>query len=285
MSHTLKSTHVCLNFMFLLDFSQQVFQVEFCCFSVTQVLFFSISGVLKMDDSWALPFNPDEIFILEHDIEILTDPILGLLLLGQENADEVDVETFLDLERFLFGDNPADNTHGDVFQDFVFEVNPQNGQTVTAGGLEEDGFDQEQRARSGMYEETGRSVSQTETKHHTPSPIPTSSAAECLPAAIKSVVPAAETPRGRPKKAAKSALDLKIDKLLNLHKSIRQGRRRKLSLPGDGRRNGMMLSAIQRLLSLKTDQGKIPREASELVAAGVAEKDVGAVERARSLSK
>lgn len=49
----------------------------------------------------------------------------------------MDVETFLDFERFLLGDNPADNTHEDVFQDFVFEVNPQNGQTVTAGGLEE----------------------------------------------------------------------------------------------------------------------------------------------------
>lgn len=53
------------------------------------MLYYSLWFRLKMDDSWAIPFNPDEIFILENDIEILTDPILGLLLLGQENADEV----------------------------------------------------------------------------------------------------------------------------------------------------------------------------------------------------
>lgn len=50
---------------------------------LSNMLYYSLWFRLKMDDSWALPFNPDG------------------------------------------------------FQDFVFEVNPQNGQTVTAGGLEE----------------------------------------------------------------------------------------------------------------------------------------------------
>jgi hypothetical protein len=110
------------------------------------------------------------------------------------------------------------------------------------------------------------------------SPTPAKSPSRCLPAAIKSVVTPSKTPRGRPKKPEKSALHLKIAKLCSLYKSIHRGNRRKTSLPGDGRRNGLILSAIQRLLPLKTDQGKIPREASELVAARVAEKDLGAVE-------
>jgi hypothetical protein len=107
---------------------------------------------------------------------------------------------------------------------------------------------------------------------------PAKSPSRCLPAAIKSVVTPSKTPRGRPKKPEKSALHLQIAKLCSLYKSIHRGNRRKTSLPGDGRRNGLILSAIQRLLPLKTDQWKIPREASELVAAGVAEKDLGAVE-------
>jgi hypothetical protein len=115
------------------------------------------------------------------------------------------------------------------------------------------------------------------------SPTPAKSPSRCLPYAIKSVVTPSKTPRGRPKKPEKSALHLQIAKLCSLYKSIHRGNRRKTSLPGDGRRNGLILSAIQRLLPLKTDQWKIPREASELVAAGVAEKDLGAVEVMLSL--
>jgi hypothetical protein len=112
---------------------------------------------------------------------------------------------------------------------------------------------------------------------------PAKSPAKCLPATIKTVMTASKTPRGRPKKPEKSALHLQIAKLCSLYKCIHRGNRRKTSLPGDGRRNGLILSSIQRLLPLKTDQEKIPREASELVAAVIAEKDVGTVEVMLSL--
>lgn len=121
----------------------------------------------------------------------------------------------------------------------------------------------------------GRSVSQLETKLKRLS-TPTSSPAKRLPALIKTV-PRLKTPCGRPKRPKNSALDKKIAARLLPLKAIRNGRRRTTSLPGDGRVNGIVLSAINLLLPLKTDQKDVPHPASELVAAGIAEKDVGAI--------
>ena len=135
----------------------------------------------------------------------------------------------------------------------------------------------------------GRTVSQMVTYLHRLSATPVSSQAKPFTTPIKSVTTptsiATPKSRGRPMRVEKSALDRQIAELLAPFKSIRQGRPRLTSLGRDGRVNGIMLSAIHRLLPITLDLKNVPREANDLVAAGIAEKDVGAVQVLLSLPK
>jgi hypothetical protein len=55
------------------------------------------------------------------------------------------------------------------------------------------------------------------------------------------------------------------------------------SSPQEDRRNGLILCAINQMMGLNSDPNKVPHEADELIAAGIAPKDVGAIQVWQSL--
>ncbi|XP_046439132.1 bromodomain adjacent to zinc finger domain protein 2B-like isoform X2 [Daphnia pulex] len=81
---------------------------------------------------WDIPLNPDEIVMGESSTAyFLADPHLCFLILEQDQPDEVDADSVLELEKFLFGPSAEEEN---LILDFNFEVEPPHGQTVPSCG-------------------------------------------------------------------------------------------------------------------------------------------------------
>ncbi|XP_046639632.1 bromodomain adjacent to zinc finger domain protein 2B-like isoform X1 [Daphnia pulicaria] len=81
---------------------------------------------------WDIPLNPDEIVMGESSTAyFLADPHLCFLILEQDQPDEVDADSVLELEKFLFGPSAEEEN---LILDFSFEVEPPHGQTVPSCG-------------------------------------------------------------------------------------------------------------------------------------------------------
>jgi hypothetical protein len=75
----------------------------------------------------------------------------------------------------------------------------------------------------------------------------------------------------------------KLELKEEIGKAISPTVRATASSPQEDRRNGLILCAINQMMGLNSDPNKVPHEADELIAAGIAPKDVGAIQVWQSL--
>jgi hypothetical protein len=75
----------------------------------------------------------------------------------------------------------------------------------------------------------------------------------------------------------------KLELKEGIGKAISPTVRATASSPQEDRRNGLILCAINQMMGLNSDPNKVPHEADELIAAGIAPKDVGAIQVWQSL--